>query len=273
MVPRIRTLFGILLVSVLFSGSAVADVVHLQKGGRLEGILVWEDAATITIDLGVGQISVPRAAVLKIERKESALAAYRTRLAAIQPGDLGAHADLARYATRSGLRAEARLMWARVISLDPRHVEAHLALGHVLVDGRFVDEDEAQRARGLVRFQGRWMTPSEQEFILRDREMRAESDRRVADARRATRDAEERALRAEREAERARASAAANANANSPWGYGSNVLVGSPYWGGYGGGCAGRGCATVPEIWPQPRPAPVATPIPRTPPVRPSSIR
>ncbi len=271
MVPRFRTLAGILLISVLFGGSAIADVLHLQKGGRLEGILVGEDATTITIDLGVGQVSLPRSAVLKIERKESALAGYRTRLAAIQPGDLSAYADLARYATRNALRAEARLMWARVISLDPTHVEAHLALGHVLVEGRFVDEDEAQLARGMVRFQGRWMTPSEQEFILRDREMRAESDRRVEDARRATRDAEERALRAEREAERARASAAANAT--SPWGYGSNVLVGSSYWGGYGGGCAGRGCATVPEIWPQPRPAPVATPIPRTQPVRPSSIR
>lgn len=271
MVPRFRTFFSVFLLAVLFVGSVAADVLHLKKGGRLEGILLGEDATTITMDLGVGQVSLPRSAVLKIERKESTLAGYRMRLAAIRQGDLRAHADLARYATAHGLRAEARLMWARVISLDPTHVEAHLALGHILVDGRFVDEDESQRARGMVRFQGRWMTPSEQDFLLRDREQRADSERRVEEARRATRDAEERARRAEREAERAHAAAAANAN--SPWGYGSNVLVGSPYWGGYTSGCWEGECGTVPEIWPQPRPAPVATPIPRTRPVRPSSIR
>lgn len=268
MVPRIRTLWCVPLVVVLFGGAAKADVLHLKKGGRLEGVLVAETATSLTLDLGMGRISLPRTAVLRVERKESALSEYRTRLAAIDPGDVGAFAELARYAAANGLRAEARLMWARVVSLDPTNVEGHLYLGHVLVDGRYMDEDEAQLARGMVRFEGRFMTPGEQESILRERERRAADERRLDEARRAARDAEERARRAEREAERARAEAAANSA--SAWGYGSTVVIGSPY-GGYGGGCGGYPCAGRPR--PQhPHPAPAPTPYPQAKPIRPSSI-
>ena len=262
MVHRFRTFWGVVLTGVLWGGSARADVLHLKTGGRLEGILVGEGPATLTIDMGSGKLSLPRSSVVRIERKESALAEYRARLASVSRGDVSAYAELARYATEHGLRSEARIMWARVVSLDPRNVEGHLALGHVLVDGRYVDEDSARQASGMVRFEGSWMTPSEQDSILRGREQRRDDDRRVEDARRATRDAEERALRAEREADRARAAAA---DAMSPWGYGSNVTVGSPYWGGYGG--------TVSHTRPRPRPVPAPTPIPQAPPVRPSSIR
>ena len=169
MIPRNRTLWSVLLVVVLFGGTAAADVLHLKKGGRLEGVLVAETATSLTIDVGVGRISLPRAAVLRVERKESALSEYRTRLAAIVPGDVNAFAELARYAEENGLRTEARLMWARVVSLDPNNVEGHLYLGHVLVAGRYMEADEAQRAQGMVRFDGRWMTPIEQDSILRER--------------------------------------------------------------------------------------------------------
>ena len=269
MVPRIRTIWGVLLVVVLFGGVARADVLHLKKGGRLEGVLVAETTTSLTIDLGMGRISLPRSAVQKVERKESALSEYRTRLTTIEPGDVKAFAELARYAAGNGLRAEARLMWARVVSLDPNNVEGHLYLGHVLVAGRYMDEDEAQRAQGMVRFDGRWMSAREQDSILRERERRAADDRRLDEARRAARDAEDRARRAEREAERARAEAAANSPA--AWGYGSTVVIGSPY-GGYGGGCGGYPCTSVPQPSRHPHPAPAATPYPQAKPVRPSSI-
>lgn len=275
MVPRIRTLWSVLLVAVLFGGTAAADVLHLKKGGRLEGVLVGETSTALTIDLGMGRITLPRSAVYRVERKESALSEYRTRLGAIKPGDVNAFVELARYAASNDLRSEARLMWARVVSLDPTNVEGHLYLGHVLVAGRYMAEDEAQRAQGMVRFDGRWMTPGEQDSILRERDRRA-SDDRLDEARRAARDAEDRARRAEREVERARADAAANSP--GAWGYGSSVVIGSPYGygggygGGYGAGCGGYPCTSVPQHPRHPRPAPVATPYPQVKPLRPSSI-
>ena len=252
---------------------ANADVLHLRKGGRLEGIVTQETATAITMDIGMGHVSIARSSIVRIERKDSALAEYRSRLAHIAVGDVLAYADLARFAAEANLRGEARTMWARVASLDPTNVEAHLALGHVMVDGRYADETESYRARGFVYFDGRWMTPAEQGSLLREREQRIADERRVGESRRAVREAEDRARRAEAEAARARADAAASSSL-PVWGYGGNVLVGSPHWGGYtSGGCGGSACTTVPQIWPNPQPAPAATPWPHAPPVRPSSIR
>ena len=218
--------------------------------------------------------------------------------------------SLARFASENGLRNETRLMWARVVSLDPRNVEAHLALGHVLLGGNYVDEAEANRAQGLVYFDGRWMTPAEQAFLLREREQRSDDERRASDRRQAAREEEDRERRAEAAAERARA-AETNTVGLPVWGYGGVPWVGyapgyggrngGSHRGGYGGGysagyvggcvgpgcaeaygggargyvegCVGPGCASA-GGGSQPRPpVPVATPMPRPVPNRPSSWR
>ena len=262
--------FGLCGLVGALASAVNADVLHMRTGGRLEGVLIRETPSSITIDVGMGELSVPRGAVLRIERKDSALSEYRSRLAAIRPDDVPAYADLARFAAGNGLRSEARVTWARVLTLDPINVEAHLALGHALVDGNYMDEDQANRARGLVYFDGRWISPAEQESLLRQHEKRDADERRVAETRREAREAEDRARRVEAEAQRARAEAA-NASGGG-WGYGSPLILGSPYWGGYTGGCSGPGCTTIPQTW-APRPAPVPTPVPHAPPVRPSSVR
>ena len=271
---RLRTLWLGLGVFVLSGVTVGADVLHLKTGGRLEGVLVAETPALLTIDVGMGRLSIPRTSVSRIERKESALSQYRTRLAETATGDVAALADLARFAAENGLRSESRLMWARVVALDPRHVEAHRALGHVLVNGRFVDEDEANRANGLVQFEGRWVTPVEQASLLREREQRTASEMELREARRSAREAEDRARRAEREAERARAEARASQSALPIWGYGTTPIFGGRHWGsGYGAGCSTVGSCNVAPMWPQPPAVPAATPLPRTPPLKPSSIR
>ncbi|MBX7187050.1 MAG: hypothetical protein K1Y01_18060 [Vicinamibacteria bacterium] len=269
---RFRTFPLGLAFSLLFAGVAGADVVHLKTGGRLDGVLVKETASSLTIDVGFGQLSVPKSSVSRIERKDSALSEYRQRLAALVPGDVRSLVALARFADENELRRESRQAWARVLSFEPGNVEAHLALGHVLVDGNYVDEAEANRALGLVLFEGRWMTPGEQAFLLREREQALAEERREREARRAAREEEDRERRAEAAAERRRAAAAA-ANADRPWGYGGAILVGSPGFGGYTAGCVGAACYVVPPMYGSRPPAPVATPLPRANPVRPSSIR
>ncbi|HQZ15824.1 MAG TPA: hypothetical protein PLD86_03025, partial [Vicinamibacteria bacterium] len=101
---RFRALRVALVTLTLLAGVANADVLHLRTGGRLDGVLVKETAETLTIDVGMGQLSVPRSSVLRIERRESALSEYRTRLAALVPGDLRALMELARFAGENGLR-------------------------------------------------------------------------------------------------------------------------------------------------------------------------
>ena len=260
--------------------TARADVLYLKTGGKLEGIVLKETATALTLDMGMGQVTVPRSSVLRMERKEGALSEFRNRAAAIVPGNVAAYAELARFAASNGLNNVARLMWERVLSYDPRNGEAHRGLGHVLVDGQYVTEEQANRARGLVQFEGRWMTPAEQASILREREQRIASERQAEEARRAAREAEERAARAEAEAARARA----ETNTWDPaWGYGGVYVP--PYWGGGSGypplrypgypGCPGPACEIrPPQVTPHgqggqatPKPAPAARPV------KPTSIR
>jgi hypothetical protein len=271
---RIRVLsFGLVAVASLASSSS-ADTVHLKTGGRLEGVVVSETASSLTIEMAMGQVSVPKSSVVRIERAATAAAEYRTRLSAIAPGDVNAFAELARFAGEHNLRKEARLAWMRVLSVDPGNAEAHLALGHVLVGNIYVDEDEAWRSRGYVFYDGRWMTPAEQAYLLHEREARAEDDRRASEARRVVREEEDRERRAEAAAERARAAAEETLGSGLPvWGYGGSILVGSPGWGGYTAGCVGVGCYRVPPMYgsrPQP---PTPVPVPHAAPVRPSSLR
>lgn len=262
-----RNLF-IAVSLALLMGTANADVIHLKKGGRLEGVLISEGPTSVTLDVGMGRVSLPLTSVLRIERGASALSEFRRRLAAMQSDDLRSYIELARFASDAGLRSEAKIAWARVSALDPTNAEAHQALGHVLVSGRYVDEEEAYRERGYIQFEGRWMTPVEQASLLREREDRRSEDRRLAEAVRAAREADDRARRTEAEAARSRA---AYAN-NNLFPYGSSLIYGSPVWGGYPSGCGRIPCRNLRPVWHAPAPAPVATPLPHVAPVRPSSI-
>jgi hypothetical protein len=268
---RFRTFcLGLAGVTLLAAVSS-ADVLHLRTGGRLEGVIVRETASSITLDVGMGEVSLPKSSVIRVERRDSALSEYRARLRSIQQGDVDALARLAHFAGENGLRNESRLMWARVLSLEPGNVEAHLALGHVLVGGTYMDEAEANRAQGLIQFEGRWMTPAEQAFLLRQREQRIADDRRDLEARRAAREEEDRERRAEAAAERARA-AAANTIGLPVWGYGALPWVG--YGGGYGGGgCLRLPCGgNAPILNPRP-PIPAPPPAAQAHPVQPASWR
>jgi hypothetical protein len=270
--------FGVALVTVLLANLSSADVVHLKTGGRLEGAVVGESATSLTIEMGIGQVSVPKNSVERVERTSSAQSEYRARLAAVVPGDLRSLMELARFATEHNLRTEARLAWARILAIDPGNAEAHLALGHVLVGNVYVDEAEAYHSRGYIYYDGRWMTPAEQAYLLREREMKADEERREREARRAVREEEDRERRAEAAADRERERARADEHLGPGypvWGYGgNNILVGSPGWGGYAAGCAGASCYAVPPMYVQRPAVPVAPiPSPRAAPVHPSSIR
>lgn len=277
--PRPHTLpkflaLPVALVALLWGtpSRATADVLHLAGGGRLDGILVEESATRLTLEVSTGRVTIPRNRVLTIERTESALATFRARLATTPPASVDALAALGRFADANGLAAESRSAWTRVLLLDPSNAEAHGALGHVVVGGTWMERDEAYRAKGLIPFEGRWVTPAEQDAVLRERERqlererRATEDRRVQEARREAREAEDRARRAEAEAARARNSAVDN----SGWGYGGPVITRRPVW--YGGGVP---CLRLPCESETPRPAPAPTPAPLPPArgVKPSSIR
>lgn len=150
---------ALVFVTALAAASlASADVVHLKNGGTLEGQVVEQGDAVI-IKLPVGEVRVSRDAVLQIEEKPGALEEYHKRAAAIKDDDPEAHYKLGVWALSIGLKRQAEEEFNKTIALKPDHGGAHKALGHRLVAGRWMTEEEQMRAKGLVRYKSDWMTP------------------------------------------------------------------------------------------------------------------
>ena len=80
---------------------------------------------------------------------------------------------LARWCQANNLPAQAAKEFRKVIMIDPTHEEARKGAGYEQVEGRRMSHDEVQRAKGLVPFQGRWMTLQERDFHLALEERRA----------------------------------------------------------------------------------------------------
>jgi hypothetical protein len=227
-----------------------ADEVVLTNGNRIRGIVVERDAATVTIAVGPGRVSVPASRVAHIVEGTSDLATFRERAQGLAPGDLQGWLALGRWARERELLTQARECFERALAADPANAEAHAALDHVRHEGRWLSREEALRAQGYVEWEGRWVTPRQRAAALAERAERAAAERARAEADARVREAEARAREAEARARQAEAESLASQPAFPPYGV--------PLW--LGGGC----CAPTPAPTPIPTPAPTPRP-PRQP--------
>ena len=186
----------------LVPAPVVADDVFLKGGGRVTGRILSRTATSLEMDIGAGRVTLSMNSVERIEEGRSALHDYQDRAAAIRATDADGWLQLARWASNAGLGTQARQAYERVLDADPDQPEANRALGRVALDGRWMSEEDSYRARGYVLFEGAWITPAEQDAMLRERAA-------VAQAERARLEAEQRALEAEARAREAEARAQA----------------------------------------------------------------
>ena len=214
-------------LALLAGSPASADEVLLRNGGRIDGVLVEETARAVVIETGPGRVSLPMAQVARIVRTRSALEAWRERAASLHPADSRGWASLARWAEDAGLGTQAKEAWQRVVAVDPGNAEANRGLGRVALDGAWLSEDEAYRARGYVQYEGRWVSPAEHEALVRERAADDAADQARRDATIRAREAEARAREAEARARAAEAGAQpADESGGIPFAY--------AYGGGYG---------------------------------------
>jgi hypothetical protein len=187
------------------AAAASADEVRLRGGGRIVGDVVSDSGGSLVVSTGPGTVTVPRAQVESIVGSPVALTEYRRRSTRLSAGDVAGWTALARWAERSELATQARDAWRHVVAADPRNAAARQALGHVLYQGRWMEFDAAQRARGLVEAEGVWMPPTAREALavrreaVRERSAIAQLAWKEAEAR--TREAEARARVAEIQAD------------------------------------------------------------------------
>jgi hypothetical protein len=224
------------LTMALIASAAVAsaDEVWLKGGGRLVGDVIEKRPGSVVLDVGPGTVTLPLSRVERIVSSTVALTEYRARAERISRTDVAGWTALAVWAEENDLRTQSREAWHRVLAAEPGNAVAHTALGDTFYQGRWLDFAAAQRARGLVEWNGIWVTPAEREASIqrdaaeagaRQQAAIAESQRQEAEAR--VREAEARARAAEAEA--ARAEADASSGGGIPLGYdgiGGPVIVG-----------------------------------------------
>jgi len=233
----------LLAAAVLLPVVGVADEVFLKGGGQLSGRVVSRTDTKVEVDVGAGRISVPASSVLRIEEGRSPLQEYEERAGRTAAGDADGWVALGNWAESKGLSTQAREAYHRAVTASPMDPRANDALGNVLVDGRWVSEDEGYRAKGYVPFEGDWVTPAEHDAILRERAAADDADRRRHEAEAKAREAEARAAEAEAKAREAEA---------------QQTSDGIPVWYAWGGG---------PVYWPT---GPIVTPPRPSRPIAPS---
>jgi len=246
-----------------------ADSVFLKSGGEVKGEVVEQRADAVVLEVGPGRITVPMKNVARIVSSTTDLGLYHARAAALAARDVAGWLRLAAWAQSRELATQARDAYEHVLAVDPLNADAHLALGHVRMGDRWLSAADANRARGLVEFEGTWMSPeerqvriAEQAAMAQDRQAIREADARAREAEARAREAAARADAAEADARQARTAPAADGGIPYPWAFGP----------GYG------------PVIPGPfNPFPVVTPRPRsgmghghdhrppTPPTRPSN--
>lgn len=189
---------------------AAADEVLLKGGGRIVGEIIDRNPREVTVDVGPGTVKLPMERVDRIVGSSSRLREFRSRAARLNPNDVQGWLALAAWADQNDLRTQAREAWEHVLAIQPDNRVAQQALGNVWHAGRWMEHDDAMRARGLVEFEGEWMSPGEREARLQVRASQAVAERetaiadaRVAEAEARAREAEARAHAAEVDAARA----------------------------------------------------------------------
>ena len=192
-----------------------ADSVFLKGGGEIKGEVVEQSADAVVLEVGPGRITLPMKNVARIVSSTTDLGLYHTRAAALAPGDVAGWLSLAAWAQRHELATQAREAYEHVLAVDPMNADAHLALGNVRMGNQWLSGADANRARGLVEFEGMWMTPEERQLRFEERATAAqerqamrEGDARAREAEARAREASARADAAEAEARQARASMA-----------------------------------------------------------------
>jgi hypothetical protein len=125
----------------------------------------------IVVLMPAGEVTVPRSMVERIEKSKSVVEEYEEKEDGIDQADAGAWVKLGLWCRAKNLPVREREAFEKAIEIDPDHEIARKHLGYEKVDGVWLQGDDIFRAKGLVRYGDRWVTPAQRdELTARDRE-------------------------------------------------------------------------------------------------------
>lgn len=159
------------LVALAASGAA-ADEFKLVNGRTIEGIERPDPArpGKVVIEVGIGVIELDAKAVLSKAPGRTALHEYYERWDRVKGAKKASDFfDLAQWAKANRCSKFVLVLCERAVSIDPDHAGARAELGHQKVGGKWMTFEEAQAAKGLALFEGRWVTTAEKELVEKER--------------------------------------------------------------------------------------------------------
>ena len=154
----------------------------MKGGGRLTGQITSQNGESVTVDIGAGVMTVPMSSVVDIQRGTSPLHEYRDRASKLGAGDVEGWRELGRWANQRGLSVQAREAYMHVHKAYPDDLDANRALGLVQYQGKWMSEEDAYKAQGYVKYGGDWMMPAERDAILREHLAAEEANRQAVAA-------------------------------------------------------------------------------------------
>ncbi len=174
LLPRALPVLAAGILLALLGSLALADVVVLKDGRRIEGKVVRKTETEIVVETAVGEMKFPRSEVKEIIEKKTRDEEYEERLEACESAE--DFYQLGRWCQRNRLKRRAEKLFRRAIEKDPDHAGARKELGFVRHgddwvtpeerDRRIAAEYEAEmKAKGFVRFEGRWVSPEEKAHL------------------------------------------------------------------------------------------------------------
>lgn len=170
-----------LLMVLAGAATASADEVQLRNGRTIKNCIAKQDGSKVNLEVGVGTMILDASEVESIKEGDCALKQYAGKRASIESSKKASDwYGLATWCKSEGIPKHVTGLMQKVIELDANHAEARKALGHSNVGGKWMTFDEANAARGMVQFEGKWMSPIEMELIRRKRVEAAE--RKAAEA-------------------------------------------------------------------------------------------
>ena len=143
---------------------AYGDVLFLATGGRVEAELLNPDESprrTYELELSSGgRLTLTQRQVNRVVLKSEMQRRYEAMLPRIADTAEG-HWDMAERCRKAGLGEARETHLHQVLIHAPDHEDARRALGYSRIDGRWIRQEDWMATQGDVRYRGGWRLPQE----------------------------------------------------------------------------------------------------------------
>ncbi|MBM4043877.1 MAG: hypothetical protein FJ279_02075 [Planctomycetes bacterium] len=152
--------------ALLPAGDLLADVIELKDGGKVNAKIVKRGGLQLTVETDGIQLLVPEDIVKTVngEKLPPDYAGIYEQKRQSAGRDAEEHYRLALWCRQHKLEDEAKAELLQVVKLDPKHEDARDLLGHAFYKNAW-HTPEQLKAKGLVQYQGQWLTPDEAKAV------------------------------------------------------------------------------------------------------------